>query len=334
MTSGSYIFLAAIYIGEIASKEIRGTLLVILDVTVKMGILVSYTLPTVFNLKFANTVYLGVLIVYVLAFFPLPESPVFLIKKRRLEEAKKSLKQLRSKNYNVQNELDELQREETAKVSFMKEMKNKSTRKAFFIIICIFVLFQASGDNALLFYLTTIFIESGVSLDPFLSTIILGAVQLSAVSVSVALIDRKGRKFLLILSFLVMCIGLMGLAIFFHAKLLKFNLESFQWVPVVCLCVFSVGFSVGLGSVPFVLIGELFSISAKKIVAPLSQTTNYFLSFIVTLTFPIVAEYMGMYLLFYIFSLCCFIGVIFTWFVVPETKGKSLNEIQEILGKS
>jgi SP family facilitated glucose transporter-like MFS transporter 8 len=130
-----------------------------------------------------------------------------------------------------------------------------------------------------------------------------------------------------------MCVGLLGLAVFFNAKNWDADLKNFQWVPVVCLCLFSIGFSAGLGSVPFVLVGELFSLSAKRIAAPLAQTTNFFLSFVVTLTFPIVAEYVGMFVLFYIFSLCCFIGVLYTWFVVPETKGKSLNEIQAKLNK-
>lgn len=262
----------------------------------------------------------------------LPETPVYLMQNDKFEGAKNSLKFLRGKNANIDEELKELEcLKKLQNSTFLSEMKNSSTRRAFLIIVFIFVFFQASGNNAILFYLTTILIESDMSFDPFLCTIILGVIKLITVFVTLALVDRCGRRFLLILSFTVMIIGHIGNGIFFHAKFYHFNLAGFEWMPLACICIFFIGFCLGIGSVSFILLGELFSISAKKIIAPMAQTVNFFLSFVVTLIFPILSDFIGMHLMFYAFAFCCFIGIIFVYKILPETKGKSLYEIQKLL---
>jgi dipeptide/tripeptide permease len=81
-----------------------------------------------------------------------------------------------------------------------------------------------------------------------------------------------------------------------------------------------------------VLLGEIFSTDAKKIVAPLALMACFVSSFIVTLVFPLLSEAVGMHVMFYFFTISCVIGVIFTLKIIPETKGKSLLEIQKLLG--
>lgn len=326
IAGGGYAFIVPIYIGEIASKEIRGSLLAIYEITVKTGILTIYIIASVTDLIISNTICAIIVISYFLIAMCLPESPVYLLRKNKFESARKSLKIL----YGDGNSEHEFNPQVQVKnKAFMDEMNNEATQKAFLIIFMLFAFFQACGINACLFYLTTIFIESNIEVDPFLSTIILGVMQLVGVFIALTLVDRSGRKFLLILSFSFMIVGHIGIGSFFHAK--AFGVKFFEWLPLISLCIYFIGFSLGVGSVTYILLGELFSSSAKKIVAPLAQTVNFFSSFGVTLIFPIISSIIGIYFMFYAFAAFCFLGILFVYFFLPETKGKSLDEIQAIL---
>jgi hypothetical protein len=306
--------------------------LALFEVTVKAGILFIYVIASTISQTIANSMCALAVTIYFVSSIFLPETPVYLIQNDNFEHAKNSLKFLRRKNSNIDRELKELENLKNSQNStFLTEMKNPSTRKAFLIIFFMFVFFQTSGNNAILFYLTTILIESEMSYDPFLCTIILGVIKLFTVFVTLSLVDRCGRRFLLFLSFTVMITGHIGNGIFFHAKAYEIKLEGFEWIPLACICIFFIGFCLGIGSVTFILLGELFSISAKKIIAPMAQTVNFFLSFVVTLVFPLLSDFIGMHLMFYSFAFCCFIGIIFVKKILPETKGKSLYEIQKLL---
>lgn len=330
MAGGGYAFLVPIYIGEIASKEIRGTLLSIYEITVKMGVLFIYVLASTINLQIANVICASIVVAYFVIFTILPESPIYLMQKGKIKRAKASLKVLRGNlNEDDYEMLGCKQEGQTKSETLFDQMKDKATRRAFFIISILFIFFQACGINAVLFYLTTIFIETGNKFDPFTSTMILGLVQVLGVLLTVVLVDRCGRKILMILSFAVMIIGHIGIGVFFHFK--TQGVTIFEWIPLISLNIFFIGFSIGVGSVTYILLGELFSVSAKKIIAPMAQTINFLTSFAVTLTFPLISSVIGIYLMFYAFALFCFFGIIFVIIYLPETKKKSLNEIQQLL---
>lgn len=200
------------------------------------------------------------------------------------------------------------------------------------IIMCVF--FQMSGINAVIFYTTTIFIEAGVTMDPSIATIILGAVQAAATLSTVAFVDRFGRVFLLKVSFAMMIFSLIGIGTFFTFKTSgAVNIEYINWLPLPSLCLFCVGFSAGLGSVPFILLGEFFSDDAKKIIAPFAQTMHNVMTFVIGLLYPALVNSIGSGPTFFMFAVFCFFGLLFTVLVIPETKGKSLEEIQTLLSK-
>ena len=144
-------------------------------------------------------------------------------------------------------------------------------------------------------------------------------------------VDRFGRVFLLKLSFSVMSVGNLGIAAFFTLKENDANLEGFGWLPLTSLCVFCIGFSSGMGSIPPVLLGEIFSDEAKKVIAPFTQTLNCVMSAVVGILFPLLVQEIGLGLTFTFFFIFCILGFIFTICVIPETKGKSLEEIQVLL---
>lgn len=339
IAGGAYAFNVPVYIGEMGSKEIRGILLTLYPVCIKLGVVFVYTIGSFADLFTLNAVCGSMFVVYTIGFMFLPETPIFLVGKNAIEKAEASIKFFRGDQYDAKVELAYLQKcqEEISKVprsSIIKEFKKRATFKAFIIIISLFFFFQMSGINALIFYTTQIFIEAGISMDPAIATIIIGVVQVVSTLGTIAFIDSFGRVFLLKLSFVMMIIGLIGVASFFHLKTMDVTfIDSLSWLPLSSLCFFCVGFSAGLGSVPIIMIGEIFSANAKRVIAPFGQTMSFVMAFFIGILYPALVGLIGIGNTFFMFSFFCFLGLLFTIFVIPETKGKSLMEIQTLLNK-
>ncbi|CAO1407562.1 unnamed protein product [Diamesa serratosioi] len=336
LSIGCYCYVLPIYIGEISSNEIRGSLLSTFQVFLNVGVVFVFIVGYFVNLRVLNVI-CGILpVFYTISFLFLPESPGILVRKNKIAKAEKSIQRLRGTKYDLRPEIEEIQmQQETIKKvknSFAVEFKKKATFKAFIVIIGLFFFFQMSGIDAVTFYTTTIFIEAGVQLDPAVATITLGLMQVIANALSIIAVDRLGRKFLLILSSVGMFIGLIGIGIYFSFKNGDpMALETYKWLPLPSLSIFVISFSVGMGPIPFILLGELFSPDAKKVIAPIAQTMNFVMSFIIGLVYPFLTESLGTGPTFYMFSGFTFLGILFTIFVIPETKGQSLVEIQNLL---
>ena len=112
----------------------------------------------------------------------------------------------------------------------------------------------------------------------------------------------------------------------------SFNiLAYFWWLPIICLLMYIISFNLGLGAVPWTILSEIFPANVRSSASALESSLCFGSSFVVTIAFPILSEILGMAQCFWIFGLCCILGVVFIHFVVPETKGKSLMEIQAML---
>ena len=152
---GGYSFNNLCYIGEIASKQIRGILLTFYEINVKVGVLFVYILGASTSLIVMNIICGGIVILYAVAFIFLPETPMYLMTKGKVEETKQSLRRLRGSSYNYDNELAEIQEEinemETSKLSFLQEIRKKATRKALIMVTLLFLFFQMSGKTFLKF---------------------------------------------------------------------------------------------------------------------------------------------------------------------------------------
>jgi MFS family permease len=172
--------------------------------------------------------------------------------------------------------------------------------------------------------------NSGIA--PEVATIIIGVMQVVSCFISTLVVDKLGRRILLLASVGVMsiCTILLGLY-FFLADRDPANVENISWLPIVSLCFFIVMFSIGFGPIPWLMVGELFAPDVKSIAGPAAGTTNWLLAFIVTKTFNNLRDAMGIGPTFWLFSAISLVGVAFVFFIVPETKGKSLSDIQKML---
>lgn len=186
-----------------------------------------------------------------------------------------------------------------------------------------------------LFFLCFFFVciqSAKISIADGAATSMVGFMQIAANLVGLAIIDRLGRKISLAISSTVLSIVTAILGAYFY--ILDHNpdtLDNIRWLPVVLLCLFNLIFALGLGPVPWIMMGELFPPDIKGIAGSIAGTTNWLLAFFVTSTYSSFRNLIGTGGTFWMYACISLIGAFYSIFVLPETKGKSLIEIQEIL---
>ncbi|CAO1381672.1 unnamed protein product [Diamesa serratosioi] len=318
-----------VYTGEIAQKNIRGALGSFFQLLVTIGILVAYVLGSYLSAKKTSFICGIFPIFFGIGMLFCPESPTYLIMKGKKEKAIKSLKRFHGIDVVTEEIADLVKDEEVRKtLNFREAMKKKSSKKAMLISFGLMFFQQVSGINAVIFYTMTIFKGSNTDLKPETATIIVGALQVVATAIATLTLDRLGRRLLLLISDILMAICTLSLSVHFF---MEESGSSTSWLPIASLCVFIIAFSLGFGPVPWLMMGEIFSTDIKGIAGSLTGTLNWFLAFLITVLYPPIQENIGASFSFLIFTGFSILGTFFVYFVVPETKGKSLSEIQEML---
>ncbi|KAJ2941557.1 hypothetical protein O0L34_g14609 [Tuta absoluta] len=333
---GMLFTVSPMYCAEIATDDSRGALGSFLQAFITLGFLLVYGIGP--YISYSATAYVGVafVAVFCVAFFFMPESPFYHLQKSDKEAAAACLMTLRGKSRaGVESEILSMEADvkaSMAKTASVADVFRGSNFKAFYISCALVFFQQFSGINAVLFYMGTIFKAAGSSLDPSIATIIIGAVQVVASLITPLVVDRLGRKILLLISTCGTTIGLGLLGMYF---ILDANdspvAETLSFLPILSLVLFILTYCWGLGPLPWAVMGELFPMEVKAVAAPIATAFCWILSFLVTRYFEPIALAVGMYTAFWIFGVCCAVGFFFVLFFVPETKGKSFNEIQDML---
>lgn len=332
--TGAFTVVAPMFIGEIAESSVRGALGSYFQVMLTVGILYTYVVGAI-----ANYVWLGILsgiipVIFFIVFLGVPESPTYLVKKHRNDDAKKALQYYRGSSYSIWKELQELDKDISestqTKVSIRDLISSKGTRRALIIALGLMIFQQLSGINAVIFYSGDIFKAAGSTLDPKVATIIVGVVQVVVTYISSAVVDRVGRKVLLLLSASIMGLCLAILGLYFCLKKGD-DSSGLGWLPLLCLTVYIVVFSLGFGPLPWLMMGEVFAPNVKGAASSIAVCTNWTLTFVVTFSFVKLVDGLGEDWTFWLFAIICGIATIFIYYLVPETKGKTLSEIQRIL---
>ncbi|XP_028156675.1 facilitated trehalose transporter Tret1 isoform X2 [Ostrinia nubilalis] len=340
IAGGAFCVTAPAYTSEIAQDSIRGTLGSYFQLMITVGILFAYAVGSYTSVFVFNILCTLVPIVFFMVFFFMPESPNYLVVKGRNDEAREALVRLRGRAYDVDGELDGLKRKaEEARnnpVSFTSAITKKNALRAIMICYALMLFQQLSGINAVIFNTSTIFASAGAAIPAAISTIIIGVIQVIATFVSSLIVDKLGRRILLLLSALVMCVCSTALGVFFFLKDTHGDESSIvlaiSWLPLVSLSLFIIAFSLGFGPIPWMMAGELCLIDIKSFVGSTAGTLNWLLSFTVTSTFISLNNAIGSGQVFWLFAGVMVLAFLFIFFVVPETKGKSVDEIQLILG--
>ncbi|XP_006861893.1 PREDICTED: solute carrier family 2, facilitated glucose transporter member 2 [Chrysochloris asiatica] len=325
--------LVPMYIGEIAPTTLRGALGTLHQLAIVTGILVSQIVGLDFILGNPDLwhIMLGLpagraLFQTVLLFF-CPESPRYLyIKLEEEAKAKKSLKRLRGCS-DVSKDMAEIRKEKEEvsseqKVSIIQLFSNSSYRKPILVSLMLHMAQQFSGINAIFYYSTSIFESAGVS-QPVYATIGVGAVNTIFTAVSVFLVEKAGRRslFLIGMSGMFFCAIFMSVGLVFLEKL-----EWMSYVSMIAIFLFVSFFEIGPGPIPWFMVAEFFSQGPRPAALALAAFSNWVCNFIVAVCFQYIADFCGPYV-FFLFAGIVLLFTLFTFFKVPETKGKSFEEI-------
>nr|CAH7760930.1 unnamed protein product [Callosobruchus chinensis] len=326
------------YIGEISDPKIRGFLTATIAIFAITGTLFINVIGSFTDIFLSSLICACVPVLHLVAFSVMPESPYYYIKKGHSQAARKSLEILRG-TVDVDDEMESLSKavvrqERTEKTGYLDLFAVPSNRKAFYIYIILCLTNKWSGKNPCLFYTETIFKEAGSSIDATLSVIIYCSVELLAVaSTTFFIVDRFGKRLLLISSTLGCAISVFFLAMHFYLKDYQSDLEvQLDWLPITALVAYNVFFSIGLSFGPVAVLSELFPTSVKAKALCLADSFSVTMGTLVSKFFQITMDTTGtMSIPFFFFSACSFIGLIFIIKYIPETKGKTLEEIQHFL---
>lgn len=241
------------YAGEIAQASIRGTLGSYFQLMMVIGVLFSYAVGSIASVFVLNMICASIPIIFGIIFMFMPETPLFLISKGKKEAAAKSLKWLRGSDYDYSQELAELQEQNEAdkknNVTLTAALARRSTQKAIFISLGLMFFQQCSGINAVIFYTKDIFDAANTGINSDVATIIVGVMQVISVFVSSIIVDKLGRRLLLLPSAIVMTLCTMLLGAFFFMKDQDENsVATLGWLPIASLCIFIILFSLGFGN--------------------------------------------------------------------------------------
>uniref|UniRef100_A0A1I8MXU6 Major facilitator superfamily (MFS) profile domain-containing protein n=1 Tax=Musca domestica TaxID=7370 RepID=A0A1I8MXU6_MUSDO len=334
--AGFVMTITPMYVGEISTDDVRGATGSLMQLFLVAGILYVYAIGPYVSYQALQWCCLIIPLLFDAMFFFMPESPYYLAGKGRKVEALKSLKFLRGQATadNVKEEMCGIQKvvEESMsnKASFKDLFTNTGNRKALIITAGLVAFQQLSGINVVLFNAQSIFESAGTDLDPAIATIIIGAVQVISSGLTPILADSLGRKIILLISAAGMCMGLTALGAFFYMQLVVGDISQVLWLPVPALVIYNIVYCIGFGPLPWAVAGEMFPPNVKSKAASIGTSTCWTLGFLVAYSYPALAQ-LGSYYAFWLFAVFCAIAFAFTLFVVMETEGLSLQEIQNRL---
>ncbi|XP_049807859.1 facilitated trehalose transporter Tret1-like [Schistocerca nitens] len=334
MACGAYAISAPIYICEIAETGIREMLGTCFQLMINVGVVFAYVLGRELDIFWSSVVCGVVPIIYGIMFAFMPETPVYYMHKGMEDEAKTSLFWLQGPDCDVEEELLQIGRNCDDNDGATKDAQSSRTAKvAFFIAIGLMSFQQLCGINAVIFYTTDIFHFVGSSIEPSICTIIVGAIQVIASLCTSLLVGVLGCRILLLISSFVMfiCMYLLGLFFYLQGKYGMSYIIDIEWLPLVSICLYVAVYSFGFGPVPCIMMSVLFPRHIKGFASSVTCFLSTVLGFVIAKFFSDLIENVGIASTFWLFSVLTAIGSVFVFFVVPETRGKSLEVLQREL---
>jgi sugar porter (SP) family MFS transporter len=323
-----------LYIAEIAPADRRGALVSLNQLMITVGILLSYIVGVIFTPIEGWRYMFGVALVPALilgiGMFMLPESPRWLFEHSQLDKARAVLGRSRSpQEVDLElQEMDEIKRleQEQARVSY-KELLAPYVRPALMIGIGLAIFQQITGINTVIYYAPTIlqgvgFTEGGAIAATALGV---GVVNVGFTILAVRIIDRAGRRPLLIIGLIGMVVSLVLLGVVFS---LGSTSGAAGLLATICLGLYIASFAISLGPVFWLMISEIYPLRIRGTAMSVASIANWGSNFLVALTFPVLLAALGGAGSFWLFAVLGIVAWVFVYFRVPETKNRTLEEIE------
>ncbi|WP_127532861.1 sugar porter family MFS transporter [Paenibacillus kobensis] len=328
--------LCPLYNAEIAPARYRGRLVAFNQLATVTGIFLTYFVNSGFasfgddawDVSTAWRWMLGIGAVpgalFMILLFLVPESPRWLIKQGRAAEALDILVKVHGEEGARQEVIDIKQSFQEETRGSLRQLFKPGLRTALIIGVVIAVLQQVTGINAVLYYAPEILKETGAGTNAaLLQTILVGAINVAFTILAIWLIDKVGRKALLLTGSALMTLCLLFIGFAFHT-------DTSGPIVLILLLVYVAAFAISLGPVVWVLLAEIFPNHIRGRAIAIASMALWAADYIVSQTFPPMLKSAGPAPTFWIYAVMGLITVIFTWRVIPETKGKSLEQIESM----
>ncbi len=323
---GIITFCAPLYLSEISPPKIRGALVSLFQLAITFGILISYLSNAVFAKLYPNwrlMLFTGVIPAIILAIgvYFLPDTPRWYVLKGKIDKAKETI------NKFMPDINSDIEIEKIKSVSYKKDKKIKFEKKLLFpLIIGVGGMFiqQFTGINTIIYYAPVILKSAGFSdnLGAICATGGIGIVNFLMTFVAIFYSDKIGRKPLLYIGLSGMGFCLFMLSLSFN---LAFNAKYFAFVSSIFYIMF---FAISLGPVMILLVSEIFPLKTRGVMMSICMGCNFIFNFIISLLFLPALKVFGEFNIFMFFSVISFLSIIFVRFVIPETKGETLENIE------
>jgi SP family arabinose:H+ symporter-like MFS transporter len=328
---GAAAMVSPMYIAEIAPAKWRGRLVACYQMAIVVGILIAYFtnyfLDSIgdnnWRWMFASQAMPSLLFFILLLL--VPETPRWLVMKGRKEEATVILEKI-SNGSSASQELSVIEKSfNHENQGALKLLLSKTYRPVLFIGILIAVFQQVTGINAIIYYAPVIFKETGISSSSSLfQTIIIGVVNVISTCIAIGLVDKIGRRKLLLIGSLLMGLSLVAVGVCFRYSFFD------HYVVLIFMLLYVASFGATMGAVVWVYISEIFPNLVRSLALSIATLSLWLADFAVTLSFPIMAKQLGVATTMFCYATFCVIAFIYMFIKVRETKGKSLEEIETL----
>lgn len=328
---------APVYISEVAPPEERGRLVTFFQLSVTIGILVAYVVGLAFDHVEGWRWMLGLgavpAIVLGVGMLRMPQSPRWLVMAGEDYEARAVLERIRSGDPDtIEQEIGEIHADLRAEAGTWRDLLEPVVRAALVVGVGLAILQQVSGINTVIYYAPTIIQFTGVDSTSaaILASLGVGVINVIMTLVAIRLLDRSGRRPLLLVGTTLMAIALATLAIVFATGA---GSTIGSVVAVGGLMLYVAAFAISLGPIFWLMNAEIYPLPDRSKAAATGTMANWTFNFIVALTFLPLIDLAGRSGTFWIFAGICVLTFIFCWRLVPETKNKPLEEVQGIFAK-
>ncbi|XP_014258243.1 facilitated trehalose transporter Tret1-like [Cimex lectularius] len=328
------------YLGEISGPKLRGALSSFFQGMWYLGVLYEYSVGAFFDYEGLTWFSIAPPVIFVVLFLWCPESPYYLVMKGRQEEAAKALSWLRATTPDSPELLQELQQMQTS-IQEEKEQKGnwrdilgtREGRKALFLVQTVAVTEIMSGLTTIIVYVSETFART--SGDPHMAdvfTIVLGGLLFLVTLVTAVLVDKVGRRPLILISSFGGSACLFLAALYYILdELPSVDTSTIQWLPYIAIIGFMCLISLGVGALLPALQSEFFPNSTRGIASGITILNITLMSFMCLKLYQVIEDSVGLYLNYCLFFISSLIGSVLIFFFLPETKGKTFAEIQKMM---
>jgi SP family galactose:H+ symporter-like MFS transporter len=323
---GMASFIAPLYISEMSPPKIRGSLVTFNQLFITIGIVLSYLVDYAFTPINGWRYMFGLAaipaLVLLIAMIFMPSSPRWLVSSGTVDKARSTLIEIRRTN-NIDDELNEIS----------TSLDKQKQRGGFFLPamivgVSLAIFQQVTGINTVIYYAPTIFEFAGFqsASAAIFATLFVGIVNVVFTLVAIFLLDRVGRRKLLLLGLSGMSGMLIMLGIVFFLPSLLNQLGTLAAIGLIAYVAF---FAIGLGPVFWLLISEIYPLKVRGLAMSIVTVANWGSNLIIALTFLTLIQFLGRSGTFWFYGIVGILALIFTYSYVPETKGRTLEQIEE-----